>query len=115
MPKAVDRFVGARLQWLRQRHSMTVEALAAEAGLSVGELQRIENGGHAPAHKLAKLATALAVDLRYFFDTRPTRSDRGIADIARLVEVFAQIEDPQQRSRVIAFARSLARGEPTTC
>lgn len=64
--------VGDRLLQLRQARGLSLRALAAEAGLSVNAINRIERGDSSPTvSSLQRLATALDVPLSEFFKLEP--------------------------------------------
>jgi len=68
------RHLGQRLQALRRGQGLTLEALAADSGLSAGYLSQIENGQAVPSlTALQVIAAELGVDVSTFFpDDRQT-------------------------------------------
>ena len=73
--------IGIQVRSLRKQHDMTVAELAGQAGLSVGMLSKIENGGICPSlHTLQALAQALNVPITAFFEKFEERNDalRGV-------------------------------------
>jgi transcriptional regulator with XRE-family HTH domain len=68
------RHLGQRLQALRRGQGLTLEALAADSGLSAGYLSQIENGQAVPSlTALQVIAAELGVDVATFFpDDRQT-------------------------------------------
>jgi transcriptional regulator with XRE-family HTH domain len=68
--------IGIQVRSLRKQHDMTVAELAGQAGLSVGMLSKIENGGICPSlHTLQALAQALNVPITAFFEKFEERND----------------------------------------
>lgn len=68
--------IGIQVRSLRKQHDMTVAELAGQAGLSVGMLSKIENGGICPSlHTLQALAQALNVPIAAFFEKFEERND----------------------------------------
>lgn len=60
----IEAVFGERLRALREERALTQAALARAAGLSQGNLARIENGDRSPTlGSLAKLARALGLTL----------------------------------------------------
>jgi len=79
-PKArennLQEAIGIQVRSLRKQHDMTVAELAGQAGLSVGMLSKIENGGICPSlHTLQALAQALNVPITAFFEKFEERND----------------------------------------
>ena len=66
---SIRRKLGRRLADLRKEGGLTQEALAEKAGYSVEFISLMERGIHAPSvDGLERLAGALKVDIRDFFD-----------------------------------------------
>jgi transcriptional regulator with XRE-family HTH domain len=66
--KVLEVAIGREVRALRQQRRMTVAALAREAGLSVGMLSKIENGGISPSlATLQALSRALSAPITAFF------------------------------------------------
>jgi transcriptional regulator with XRE-family HTH domain len=64
-----NTIVGDRIKSIRESKSMTVEQLAEKAGLTVEQIQRIENDIDLPSlSPLIKISHALEVRLGTFFD-----------------------------------------------
>lgn len=64
----LEAAIGDQVRSLRKKHEMTVMELASQAGLSIGMLSKIENGGTSPSlSTLQALAQALNVPISAFF------------------------------------------------
>jgi len=64
----LERYVGNTIRDLRQRHGLTIAAVAEQSGISRGMLSKIENAQTATSlETLAKLASALGVSLAMLF------------------------------------------------
>jgi transcriptional regulator with XRE-family HTH domain len=69
-----DLPVGEKIKRLREGASLTVEQLAASAGLSITELENIEQDMISPAlGTLTKICDGLGVRLGHFFDQGPRK------------------------------------------
>lgn len=74
--KNLEVAIGRQVRELRKRQRMTGADLAAQTGLSVGMLSKIENGGISPSlNTLSTLANALKVPLVQLFSEY--EEDRG--------------------------------------
>ncbi len=72
----LEAAIGRAVRGLRQRHDLTVAALAARAGLSVGMLSKIENGRTSPSlATIQRLAEALAVPVTAFLRSYEEQRD----------------------------------------
>ena len=72
----LEAAIGRAVRGLRQRHGLTVAALAARAGLSVGMLSKIENGRTSPSlATIQRLAEALAVPVTAFLRSYEEQRD----------------------------------------
>lgn len=80
MTESTDRTleaVGPRLKQLRQRRDVTLSDLAAETGISISTLSRLEAGLRLPTlEQLLPLARAYAVTLDELVDAPPTGDPR---------------------------------------
>lgn len=64
MPQPTSAQLGAAIRHLRGSRDLTIEALAAEAGVHWTSVSRIENGKQNPTwNAVASLATALDVEM----------------------------------------------------
>lgn len=93
---------------LRQAQKLTLETVAARAGISIPHLSEVERGKkNVNNHLLERIAAALGVrpeDLISGNDS--TRAD----DMGRLLSVLSNLE-PDDVDRVRAFAEALWRSE----
>jgi transcriptional regulator with XRE-family HTH domain len=72
-PTKMRGALGARLRHIRQEKGLTVEALAAAAGLNKGFLSRLERGAKQPSvDTVLRLSTALAVPIGQLFGEQTT-------------------------------------------
>ncbi|WP_433075790.1 helix-turn-helix domain-containing protein [Dactylosporangium sp. CA-052675] len=73
----MDDHVGPRLRRLREQRGVTLTALAADTGISVSTLSRLESGGRRPTLELlVPLARAHGVTLDHLAGTEPTADPR---------------------------------------
>lgn len=69
----VDVHVGWRLRQIRMERGLTFEALAAEANLSVRQLQKYEIGNNRiSASQLWEFSLVLDVPVAYFYEHLPS-------------------------------------------
>lgn len=67
-PRQTTPIIGSRMRELRKARSMTLKALAAETGLSIGYLSQLERQDADPSIRaLNVIATALGVGINWFF------------------------------------------------
>ena len=74
----MDMNVGSRLTSLRRRRGLSQERLAEVAGISVGVVKKLENGGTARIESYHKLAQALRVHTVWFMEpskSHPPKND----------------------------------------
>lgn len=77
-PQKVVRSVGRRVAALRQARGLTQEALAAELGISVNYVQRVEIGGsNMTLFTLVKWANWLGVEPAALFEPVDDAARRG--------------------------------------
>lgn len=82
-PPASQAF-GGRLRALRKARGLTLQEVAAECGLAVSTLSRVERGLMSPTYdKLVQLSQGLGVDMSELFGTAAA-SDRPQAQSGRL-------------------------------
>jgi transcriptional regulator with XRE-family HTH domain len=73
VPVETRQAIGPRLRHIRQEKGMTVEALAAAAGLDKGFLSRLERGAKRPSiDTVLRLSAALGVPVGQLFGERTT-------------------------------------------
>jgi transcriptional regulator with XRE-family HTH domain len=77
-------FVGTSVRELREARTMTLQALSARSGLSVGHLSQIERGLSSPSvGALQRVAEALGVTVGWFFRLPPAGPGDEAAYIVR--------------------------------
>jgi transcriptional regulator with XRE-family HTH domain len=83
-------FVGPRLRHMRQEKGMTLEALAAAAGLDKGFLSRLERGAKQPSvETVLRLSAALEVQVGQLFGERTSK------DTVRVSRAFGRNRSEQ--------------------
>lgn len=71
----VEKEMGRRLRWLRRARGMTQEALGEPCGVSFQQIQKYETAtSRISAAMLLRLAGALHVDVRFFYEGLRERS-----------------------------------------
>lgn len=69
MPSDIDIYIGKRLRRKRRMLSLTQKYLGAQVGVRFQQIQKYECGANSiSASRLFMLATALRVEISYFFD-----------------------------------------------
>ena len=67
--------IGERIKELRKSKGVSQKELAQKAGLSIGSIQGYEQGRYNPKlEAIAKIAGALGVDLKVFYDDLPQKT-----------------------------------------
>lgn len=67
--------IGERIKELRKSKKVSQKELAQKAGLSIGSIQGYEQGRYNPKlEAIAKIAGALGVDLKVFYDDLPQKT-----------------------------------------
>jgi len=121
---AVARRLGQRVRARRLEISMSQEKLADLLGVTFQQVQKYEKGiNRIAASRLFDIAAALDVPISNFFDglspMRPqgvgeTQSESFVHDVLatpeglQLVSLFAAIESPRVRKRVVELVRAIA-------
>lgn len=83
-PRETATILGERLKELRKARSMTLQALANKAGLSVGFLSQLERNQASPSVRaLNALAQALSVSIHWFFPDPEEENDPDADVIVR--------------------------------
>lgn len=83
-PRETATILGGRLRELRKARSMTLQALAEKAGLSVGFLSQLERNQASPSVRaLNALAQALDVSIHWFFPDPEEEQDLDADIIVR--------------------------------
>lgn len=118
----VDRYVGARMRARRKEIGMSQSELGSACDITFQQIQKYEKGvNRVGSSRLAELATALKVDVAYFFDGMPgskkhvsnngtslfeqlVRTSDGIA----LAQAFVGITNKGVRHQIVELTRSIA-------
>jgi transcriptional regulator with XRE-family HTH domain len=123
-PAEVDLHVGRRIRQRRKAINVTQEALASALGLTFQQVQKYERGSNrVSASKLYQIATALGVQINYFFEgladpsamtpTTDTGFDREVNDFLMSPEgleiagLFGRIEKPGLRRQIVQLMRAI--------
>ena len=94
--------IGQRLRLLRQRHGLSVRALANRAGITAAMVSYVERDLAAPSLvTLEKLLTALGTDLAAFFGAEQTAPDGPVFPR----ESMRMVTDPE-RSYTLLFPKA---------
>jgi len=121
---AVDRRLGQRVRARRLEISMSQEKLADLLGVTFQQVQKYEKGiNRIAASRLFDIAAALDVPISNFFDGLSPMRAQGVSENAsesfvhdvlatpeglQLVSLFAAIESPRVRKRVVELVRAIA-------
>lgn len=119
-PHPIDVHVGGRARFARLRQGMSQGSLANAAGVTFQQIQKYEKGtNRISASRLFELATALNVDVSYFFQdiesvgARPKTAEWSSADV-RLMQSVSKIKDARLKQKIRAVIDSLAELERET-
>src|SRR5215218_2883216 len=119
-PTVATRF-GARVRAARQRQGLTLDALAAAAGISRATLSNLERGEHSPSLTAAtNVARALRVSLAELLGDEDRRPVVTIAKAERLIfrdpatGIERQLLSPAFAGRGIEFIRAILPPFTTT-
>ncbi len=97
--------INLRIRQLRQERHLTLEQLAAKAGMSAGQLSQLERGTRNLNNPtIERLARALGVKPSDLIAEEP------LSEVERLSRAMAQLS-PEDRARVEAFAIALLRSQ----
>ncbi|MEM6410050.1 MAG: helix-turn-helix transcriptional regulator [Pseudomonadota bacterium] len=126
-PSLIDKMVGQLLRKRRRELKLTQEELGEIIGLAFQQIQKYERGANRiPAGRLYEFATALGVDISYFYqdaaatlDQQPvstqTETPKDGFEISRegkrMLKAFERIECDAVRSRISTFIVGLAETE----
>ena len=114
---SIDRHLGSRIRSRRIGLGMTQQALGRQVGVTYQQLQKYERGtNRIAAGILFRIAQALVVDVRHFFEgvekadsmTPATSRERMQLELTRNV---LEMPCQQHREAVCELARTLAEGE----
>jgi transcriptional regulator with XRE-family HTH domain len=120
---AIDRRIGQRVRSRRLEIGMSQERLAELLGVTFQQVQKYEKGvNRIAASRLHDISNALDMPVARFFEgmapTRPSGVAEGsrayVEDVlatpegAQLMALFASIQNPRVRRRVVELVRALA-------
>ncbi|MEQ1707467.1 MAG: helix-turn-helix transcriptional regulator [Terricaulis sp.] len=120
---AVDRRIGQRVRSRRLEISMSQERLAELLGVTFQQVQKYEKGvNRIAASRLFDIATSLEMPVARFFEGLISARASGVAEThkdfaddvlatpegAQLMSLFAAIDNPRVRRRVVELVRALA-------
>ncbi len=120
---AVDRRIGQRVRSRRLEISMSQERLAELLGVTFQQVQKYEKGvNRIAASRLFDIATSLEMPVARFFEGLTSARVSGVAEShkdfaddvlatpegAQLMSLFAAIDNPRVRRRVVELVRALA-------
>lgn len=120
---AVDRRIGQRVRSRRLEISMSQERLAELLGVTFQQVQKYEKGvNRIAASRLFDIAASLDMPVARFFEGLTSARASGVAEShkdfvedalatpegAQLMALFASIDSPKVRRRVVDLVRALA-------
>jgi transcriptional regulator with XRE-family HTH domain len=113
-----DRVVGLRISALRKAKGLSQTALGQAIGVTFQQVQKSEKGrNRVGAGRLQEIAQLLETPVSAFYDEGDAQRAEGLEALAfmrtpgalDLLRAFAQVEDAQVRSDIVALVRSIAR------
>jgi transcriptional regulator with XRE-family HTH domain len=119
---AVDRRIGQRVRSRRLEISMSQERLAELLGVTFQQVQKYEKGvNRIAASRLFDIAASLDMPVSRFFEGLTSARAGGVAEShkdyvedalatpegAQLMSLFASIESPKVRRRIVDLVRAL--------
>jgi transcriptional regulator with XRE-family HTH domain len=123
----VDHGIGLRIRTRRLELGVSQETLAEMLGVTFQQVQKYEKGvNRVAASRLFELAAVLDVPVGFFFQGLTSTATSAVAEAeepylhdvlatpegAQLMALFARIDSPKLRRRVIELVRVLAEVEP---
>ena len=120
---AIDRRIGQRVRSRRLEIGMSQERLAELLGVTLQQVQKYEKGvNRIAASRLHDISNALDMPVARFFEGMATGRSSGVSEAAReyvedvlatpegaqLMALFASIQNPRVRRRVVELVRALA-------
>lgn len=102
------KLFGMRIKDLRMVRKLSQEQLAKRADISSKYMSRIEMGQHYPSFDiLKKLANALNVDLKDFFEF--THVGKNIKELRRIISELLKDADEERLRLVVKILRGVLR------
>jgi transcriptional regulator with XRE-family HTH domain len=129
--KLIDEFVGSRMRNRRLAMGLSQKELGDAIGASSKDVEGYEIGVHrVGAYQLVHIASALEVELDFFFesdmpeadDSRASRAEVNAKNVVgfiasaeglELIRAFIGIEDPQLRRHFVALVKQINPGNNT--
>lgn len=122
---SIDSHVGLRMRLRRIEIGMTQDTLASMLGITAQQVQKYERGANRiGSGRLLQIATILDVQVGYFFSGLDLAEIDGSGEVAsplataledaatvRLLRMFASIEDPKLRLRVLGLVEAVVATE----
>lgn len=124
-PNLVDEFVGSRMRKRRVALGLSQEELGQAIGATCLEVRDYEIGvSRVGPHQLVHIASALEVELDFFFDGELIELDAGRASRAEvnaevvkgfvasaegleLIKAFVEIQDAEIRRHIVALVKRI--------
>jgi transcriptional regulator with XRE-family HTH domain len=119
---ATDRSVGEKIRAQRIVRGLSQTELGNKLGITFQQIQKYEKGSNrVSAGRLKQIAETLEVPVSFFFegasgkDTLAENINEGLSFLetaasVRLVRAFAEIENQNIRSSIVALVEGIARG-----
>lgn len=127
-PNLVDEFIGSRMRNRRLAMGLSQKELGDAIGASCHDVEGYEIGAQrVGAYQLVHIASALEVELDFFFDgdapgnddSRASRAEVNTGKVAgfiasaeglELIKAFIGIEDPELRRHILALVKQINPG-----
>ena len=125
----VDAYVGSRVRLRRRNLELSQEKLGEAVGITFQQVQKYEKGiNRIGASRLLDIAKCLNVPISFFFPKdeagslsldRPAEPFGATAQLAvtpeavELVQLFAEIIDPDLRKKIVSLVRVLSEQHQT--
>ena len=123
MPNWVDAYVGGQVRIRRRQLGLTQEKLGEALGIAFQQVQKYEKGkNRIGASRLRNIAQCLNVPISFFFPgceedslsldrlAEPigaTAQRKTTSEALELVQLFAEITDPDLRKNIVSLVRVL--------
>ena len=124
-PSWVDAYVGSRVRLRRRNLGLSQEKLGEAVGITFQQVQKYEKGiNRIGASRLLDIAKCLNVPISFFFpkdeadsmsldrSAEPTGATAQLAvtpEAVELVQLFAEIADPDLRKKIVSLVRVLSQ------
>ncbi|MCG6121848.1 MAG: helix-turn-helix transcriptional regulator [Microvirga sp.] len=131
IPNPIDLHVGSRVRMRRMMVGMSQEKLGEALGLTFQQIQKYEKGANRiGASRLHQIATALGVQIEFFYEGAPPAGGvvsadgfaedpnppymtdfLSTADGLQLMRAFVRVRDARVRKRVVDLVEALAEAD----